>query len=30
VNAADGVVTCLPVGRAHGLPTADLGELLAA
>jgi alanine dehydrogenase len=30
VNAAAGVVTCLPVGRAHGLQTADLGELLAA
>jgi alanine dehydrogenase len=29
VNAADGV-TCLPVGRAHGLRTANLRELLAA
>jgi len=30
VNAVDGVVTCLPVAQAHGLRTADLGELLAA
>jgi alanine dehydrogenase len=29
VNAADGVVTRLPVGRAHGLRTANLRELQA-
>jgi alanine dehydrogenase len=30
VNAANGVLTCAPVARAHGLHATDLSELLAA